>query len=295
MKHMFFMYKRIIIAAAIVIAVAIAIFTSIIAANNDTSPVVAEVGSMQLTQMKLEQFAADAGVDISYMTPESRDTLIQGWINQQILFSEGKSMHITRAKKFRKELKRKTDRFKRELIGQAALNALLEGKVNATQDEIVEFYEKNKEAFKVNKSMVWLKVIYCGTKENADTVMDQLKTGMSFEELAELNKPQDEPFISNLGYIETDGIQESLRDAILAAKNGDVIPPVRVELTETVSVYYVWKVMDKVFANDYKKIDAVKNIIRTEIEKAKIRAAAGDEMKKLREKYEIRVYTKEIK
>lgn len=295
MKHFFSMYKRIIIASVIVLAVAVTIFTSIIAANKDTSPVLAQVDGVALTQMKLEQFATDAGVDISYMTPESRDMLIQTWINQQVLFLEGKNMHINREKKFRKELKRKSERFKRELIGQAALTALLEGRVSATADEITEFYASNKEAFKAEKAMVWLKVIYCATKEDADEVMDKLKTGMTFEELAELYKPQDEPFISNLGYIDVDGIQESLKDAVMAAKVGDIIPPVRVELTEELSVYYVWKVMDKVFKNDYKKIDAVKVLIKNEIEKAKVKAAAGEEMKKIREKYDIRILTKEIR
>lgn len=295
MKQFFSMYKRIIIASLIVLAVAITIFISIFAANKDTSPLLAQVGSMKLTQQKLEQYASDLGMNISYMSPESRNNLIQSWINQQVLFLEGKNMYITREKKFRKEVKRKTDRLRRELIGQAALTSALDGKITASADEITAFYAANKEVFKVDKSMVWLKVIYCDTKEHADEVMDKLKSGMSFDELAELYKPHDEPFVSNLGYLPTDGIQESLRDAIMATKIGDVIPPVRVELTDDSSVYHVWKVMDKVFKNDYKKIEAIQDLIKIEIEKTKIKAAAGEEMKKIREKYDIRILTKGIK
>jgi len=289
------MYKRVVYAAIIVLAVGIAILISIITANRDNSPVVAEVDGYQLTQLALEQYASDLGMDASYLSPESRESIINSWINYTILYNEGKDKHVTRVKSFRKELKRKSERYKRELIGQAALKVLLEGKLDVTQDEITAYYEKNKETFKVDKAMVWLKVIYCGTKENAEKVMGQLKTGMTFEELAEQNKPEGEPFISNLGYVPIDGIQDSLKEAIIGAKINDIIPPVRVELTEDTSVYYVWKVMDKIFANDYMKIDAAGSVISRELEKMKIQAYASEEILKLREKHKIVFHTKDIK
>jgi len=81
-----------------------------------------------------------------------------------------------------KEYKMQLEKLKKEILTQATIKKIL-SEVTVTDDEVQKYYEANGETFK-NEESVTAKHILVDSFEQATTVLQSIKDGMTFEEAA---------------------------------------------------------------------------------------------------------------
>lgn len=211
--------------------------------------VVAEIGAEKITESQLdalieENIESQLAAMKSFMTPEqfneqkkraleqsrspqAKQEFLQSWLAQEILYRQALQEELGE----KPEVKRLMHELTRGALSQQLMNEQLASRIHVTDTDVQTYYTANKDRY-VEPERAKIRHIRVGDEERAKAVLNGVKQGQDFVELAKMSS-EDESTKSNGGLIQDEivkgsaipGIGDSneINAAIFAAKAPAVI------------------------------------------------------------------------
>jgi len=114
-----------------------------------------------------------------YKLQLDKSMLLDQMISEKLLMQEAKNMGLEEDNDVLEQIKKMTE----QILVQVLIEREILDKVNINDQEVSEYYEQNKESF-TEKEQVYLYNILLETEEEAQDVLEQLKAGGDFSEIA---------------------------------------------------------------------------------------------------------------
>ena len=114
-----------------------------------------------------------------YKLQLDKSMLLDQMISEKLLIQEAKNMGLEEDNDVLEQIKKMTE----QILVQVLIEREILDKVNINDQEVSEYYEQNKESF-TEKEQVYLYNILLETEEEAQDVLEQLKAGGDFSEIA---------------------------------------------------------------------------------------------------------------
>ncbi|MBP1925665.1 peptidyl-prolyl cis-trans isomerase C [Sedimentibacter acidaminivorans] len=210
---------------------------------------------------------------------EGRKKLIEELVMHELVYSDSIENGLDKDEEFIKAL----DTMKKSMLQQYGLSKML-NKVTVSDEEIEEYYEKNKHLFKTNE-MVKASHILVDTEEKANEVLEDLTDGLSFEEAAQqYSSCPSKTAGGDLGQFGRGQMVKEFEDAAFAMKKGEISDPVKTQFG-----YHIIKLIDHVPARD-SELEEVKEDIRKNCVMAKQDKVYINKKEELKNKYKIEVF-----
>jgi len=202
--------------------------------------VLAKIKGRKIT---LEEFQARIAEIPSYYqgflaTESGKKELLDGMIAELVLVQKAKEEGLHRKEEVKSRLKSIQDR----ILLEAMVQELQKGRIAVSDEEIKEYFEKNKEKF-TDPEEVRVSHILVRQKSEAKRVLNELSEGASFEKLARKYSIDSitSPKGGDLGYISRGEMIPAFEDAVFALeKKGDISP-----IIETQFGYHLVKLTDR--------------------------------------------------
>lgn len=132
---------------------------------------------------------------------------VDRWVNRELLYREAKRLGLDRSEDLRLEL----ELVEKEYLIQKLLERQFAERVQITEEEILRYYEENKDLFRVDEDEVLVQHILSETRADANAAYQEIMAGNAFEAVArERSTGMFREQGGNMGYI----------------RSGDVIPEV---------------------------------------------------------------------
>lgn len=247
------------------------------------SIVVAEVGDAKLTRGKLNQMLEverqkTPNIYKHKITPEM---IIDRWIERKLLSQEARRLGYDEDEEVIEKVKTYED--------MVLLNTLWEKeikeKVEVSEEEVREFYEKHKNTdYRVKDEKVLFSTITVRTAMEAEEVIKQARQGVDFKELEREYDIQFEKPEENHYYSSTE-IPNELVDTVFNMKPGEVSGPVKYSVG-----YMVIKLKDHIYPGEYIPYEFIEEQLHDRALKEKQMKAAGDYVERLKTKTDIITY-----
>ncbi len=207
--------------------------------TKDNQDVVARIKGRKIT---LEEFQARVAEIPSYYqgflaTESGKKELLDGMIAELVLVQKAKGEGLHRKEEVRSKLRNVQDR----VLLEAMVQELQKGRIAVSDEEVKEYFEKNKEKF-TNPQEVRVSHILVRKKSEAKKILNELLEGGSFEKLAQKYSIDSitAPKGGDLGYISPGEMIPAFEEAIFALeKKGDIGP-----IIETQFGYHLVKLTD---------------------------------------------------
>jgi peptidyl-prolyl cis-trans isomerase C len=243
------------------------------------SKVLATVNGKEITQDVVMKFLNDLGPQtaMQFQSPEGIKKVVEELINQEMLYLDAKENNLEEDQDFKDQL----EKFKEGLIKQYAVSKILSN-VQVSEDEMKEYFEKNKENFK-NEESITSSHILVDSEEKANEIIKEIKEGMTFEEAAKAHStcPSKDQG-GNLGESTRGKMVPEFEDAAFAMQIGNVSEPVKTQFG-----YHVIKLYDKKEASN-STYEEVQDQIRAQVLGQKQQQAYIEKTDTLKEKYEVK-------
>ncbi len=237
--------------------------------------VIVSVGDAKLTWEMLEREIPD---DLkSKLSREQVSTYIQQWIDQELLYQAAVRMGMDLDESYFREL----EKMKKKLLVRRFLEDYLMTKdAQVTEEEMLNFYEKNKDTFVIPKTEIHALHILVPTKELADLVMKRLGKGEDFVKVAqELSTDFRERGRIDLGYFTKDDLLKELANKVFSYRVGSTTRPLKSDFG-----YHIFKILDRRERGTFRPFDEVREKIRERLESGKKKEAYRKLISDLREK-----------
>lgn len=142
--------------------------------------VLAVVNGKEISEDTVLAFLNDLGPQMAmqFQSPEGIKRVVDELINQEVLYLEALENGLDKEEAFLKEL----EKVKESIIKQYSLNKLLSN-ISASEDELLNFYNENKEKFQKPESVVAAHILI-ETEEKANSIIKEMGEGLSFEDAA---------------------------------------------------------------------------------------------------------------
>jgi len=142
--------------------------------------VVAKVNGLEITENEVNMLIQQLGPQraAQFKSEEGKKAIINELINQKLFYLEALDNNIENNEEFKSEL----EKAKMNIITQIAVQNFLED-VNVEDEEVKEYYEKNKEMFK-NPEMVKASHILVSDEDKAKEIFEEISNGLDFAEAA---------------------------------------------------------------------------------------------------------------
>jgi len=185
------------------------------------------------------------------------------------------------------------ENLKKEMLVQRYFDAKLPRDIIITDEEISNYYDKNKDEFIRDQNEVHLVQLYL---ENLDkAIAEEIRELKSLQEVIQKN------FLENqvnrmvekngdLGYVPEENLRPEIQRIVRTGSTGKIYGPIKIE-----SGYYYFQMMDKQKAGSYRSLDLMKDDIRTRLISIKREKLSEDLAKKIAEKMDIEVHMEHIK
>jgi peptidyl-prolyl cis-trans isomerase C len=241
------------------------------------NPILAKVGSDEITAQDLNDIFNRSGSRFQTFEDEynSRRTILDSLTIQQLLIQAAYKKHIDASEEVNRIVLASTDKFLLDILYQREIS----DKIKITDQEVRDFYDKLE--YKVKASHILLP-----SQEMARMVMDSLKGGASFEEMA-VNHSIDPSAKTNrgdLGYFIWGRMDPSFQEQVFKLNPGEMSEPF-----ETRYGWHIVKMMDRVPNDQRQGFEQMKAGIRTSLENIKTSMLMEQFRNKLKEKYPIKV------
>ncbi|HSB31008.1 MAG TPA: peptidylprolyl isomerase [Candidatus Sulfobium mesophilum] len=202
-------------------------------------PVVAKVGTSGITQADFERemkslpdyaqqlFVGEAG----------KEKFLEEIIKKEILYQEALKKGLDKSPEFN----RKLEEFKKLTLASALLEKEIMSKNKVSEQEVKDYYSKHKEDF-TTTSQIRASHILVKTEAEANKVLERLKKGEKFEEIAK-KESLDKGSAQNggdVGYFSRGQMVPEFERAAASLKVGQLSGPVK-----TSYGYHIIKVTDK--------------------------------------------------
>jgi parvulin-like peptidyl-prolyl isomerase len=136
---------------------------------------VAKVGDATLTRDALQKRMALEG-----LSPDREAEFIERWVNRELLVQEAKRRGFGKSEALKLELE--------NVEKQVLINQMVErefaGRIQITDAEVQEYYDKNKPDFQVDEEEVHLFDLQTKSQAEAEGALQEIRAGKSFEQVA---------------------------------------------------------------------------------------------------------------
>ncbi len=257
--------------------------------------VLAKVGSHVLTMKRFQEQIRSLPPQLQMamgQNPQLREQLLERWVNVTLLGEKAKNMGLDKDP----EISAKIEDIKNSILAQELLKKEIKAKVKVTDDEIKEYYEKNKAKFKdpeqVRARHILIKVDpqadnkkWKEAEKKAKEIKKRLEKGEDFAKLAK--EFSDDPGTKNkggdLGFFAKGRMVPEFEAAAFALKPGQISEPVK-----TVYGYHIIQTMEKKSAKQ-KELKDVKEQIRQMIQREKERKLMENMLTELKKKHPVTI------
>ena len=245
----------------------------------DPETVLATVGT---TEIKLKDVSAiiarlDPQRAAMYDNEMGRRAILEELVNMELFSLLGAELQVEKDPKFIETM----EEVKKDVTRQFAVEAIMKD-VAVSDEELNEYYEKNKENFQVPET-VRASHILVADEEGVKKVRADLDAGMSFEDAARKHSscPSKEQG-GDLGYFSKDQMVPEFGNAAFAMKVGDI----SAEPVKTQFGMHLIKLVDKKEAS-VRPLEEVRAQLAESLLNDKKAGVYRDELAKLREKHTV--------
>lgn len=243
--------------------------------------VLAVVNGVEITESDLEsaimRFPRERQ---SYLNSENgKKQLLEEMIAFELVYNYAKDSGIEKEKEYIELL----EKAKKEILTQTAISKVM-AEVTVTDEEVSDFYKANEQAF-VDPEMVSAKHILVETKEKAEEVMNEINSGLSFEDAAKkYSSCPSNAQGGSLGRFSRGQMVPEFEEAAFSLNIGVVSEPVKTQFG-----YHLIKVEEKV-ESSVKKFDEVKNTIKNNLLQQRQAFKYSQLNDELRKKYTVETF-----
>ena len=114
-----------------------------------------------------------------YKLQLDKSMVLDQMISEKLLIQEAKNMGLEEDNDVLEQIKKMTE----QILVQVLIEREILDKIKVNNEEVLEYYEQNKDSF-TEKEQVYLYNILLETEEEAQDVLEQLKAGGDFSEIA---------------------------------------------------------------------------------------------------------------
>ncbi|MCX6829293.1 MAG: peptidylprolyl isomerase [candidate division Zixibacteria bacterium] len=241
------------------------------------NPVLAKVGGDEITSQDLNDIFDRSGSRFLSFEDEynSRHTILDSLVIQQLLIQAAYKKRIDASEEVNRIVLASTDKFLLDILYQREIT----DKIKITDQEVQDFYDKLE--YKLKASHILLP-----SQEMGRMVMDSLKGGASFEEMA-VNHSVDPSARTNrgdLGYFIWGRMDPSFQEQVFKLNPGEMSEPF-----QTRYGWHIVKMMDRVPNDQRQGFEQMKAGIRASLENIKTSTLMEQFRNKLKEKYPVKV------
>lgn len=242
--------------------------------------VLATVGERKITGQDVEALLRSLPPQTAsqFRSENGMKNLIRELVGQELIYLDALDQCMDKDEAYLQAV----EKAKADVLKQYALNRLL-GNVQVTEEEITEFYSKNKSNFTTSPS-VKASHILVDDLEKAEQIADEIKNGLSFEEAArKYSKCPSKENNGDLGFFTRGKMVPEFEAATFAMEKGQVSSPVKTQFG-----YHLIKVYDKKEAT-LQSLDEVKGRLAEHLLAQKQQALYNQKITDLSGKYAVKV------
>ncbi|MEO0272342.1 MAG: peptidyl-prolyl cis-trans isomerase [candidate division WOR-3 bacterium] len=244
---------------------------------------VAFVGEEPITRLEFERELENIPpfAKQGYETEEGKQRLLKNIIQRKLLVKEAENRKVYLRSSYIDEMQRARE--------QALIRALyneIAGSVKVDDKEIREYYEKNKDKYKIPATVSY-KIVVVNDKETAENVYKLAIKGTDFDSLvAKYSVDEQTKSASGLRKdVAQNAKPEEVVKAAFSLKVNQISKPIKLEKENK---YAVIKLVEKK-EESYRSFDEVKESIKRQIESEKVKKAWDSLIDSLWNKYNVRI------
>lgn len=264
------------VTAFLIILSALLIYAMVGCGSGD-GKVIAKVDDYEVTADELNTMFARVRTPFATAQEEfdSRKQLLDTIIVTRILIDEAYKKNIDKLDEIARVVLDSRDKF----LLDALYKKHIASKAVPTEAEIKEFYDNLEYKFRASHILV-------GTEEEANHMLDLLKQGRNFEELAYEYSidPSAKRNKGDLGYFTWGHMVEPFQRAVIQMEPGEISPPVKTDFG-----YHIIKMVDKVPNESRMSFDQMKEMITNKVKEYKTREVSDTYFESLKERYPITI------
>lgn len=251
--------------------------------ENQLAPMKAFMTSEQLGEQKkrlLEQARS----------PQAKQEFLQSYLAQEILYRQALQEELSE----KPEVKRLVDEVTRSVLGRQLMNEQLASRINITDTDLQMYYTAHKDKY-VEPAKARISHIRLGEREKATEVLDSIKAGQDFAELAKELSEDDETRDKG-GHVERDvvagayvpgiGDANEINEAIFAAE----APALLDKPFQTENGWEIVKVEEK-FPERQKSFEEVQQQVMMELLRKKREEVQRDYIDEMMNRYDVIIHT----
>lgn len=242
--------------------------------------VLATVNGKQITEMDVNALLQNviAQGNQNFNSEQGRQQILDELINQELFYLDAVDNDFDKKEAFKKELEIN----KANILKQYALRKLLTS-VKVEEDEVVSYYNNNKESFK-NPETVKASHILVKTEEEANKTIEEIQNGLSFEKAAEkYSTCPSKARGGDLGFFAKGQMVPEFENAAFNMGKGEMSDPVKTQFG-----YHIIKLVDKK-ATSESSFEQVQDQIRQFLLGKKQNSLYIDKTTELRNKYDVKI------
>lgn len=217
-----------------------------------------------------------------YKLQLDKSIVLDQMISEKLLIQEAKNMGLEKDKDVFEQIKKMTE----QILVQALIEKEILDKIKVNDEEISEYYEQNKDSF-TEKEQVHLYNILLETEEEAQDILEQLKAGGDFNEIAkEKSTGPSAAQGGDLGYLSRGTIIPEIEDVVFALELEKLS-----EIIKTDFGFHILKITEKK-PETVKALEEVKEDIIQTLLPTKQKEAFENLLEELKGKAEIEINEK---
>lgn len=244
----------------------------------DNNKVLAVVNGKEVTGEDYNLFinSLDPQLRAYFTQEEYNQEIVNELVYQQLLYEEAIENGVDKEEDFLKVL----EKTKESMLKTYSLGKLL-STVTVSDEEMKEFYEKNKNLFTKGESAKASHILV-EEEDKAQDIYEKIKNGEDFEALAkEFSTCPSAERGGDLGEFQKGQMVKEFEDAVFANEVGTITEPVKTQFG-----YHIIKIDDKNDATTY-SFEESKDRIYQEIKRKKEQEVYNNKIDELKEKYKV--------
>ncbi|MDD2494176.1 MAG: peptidylprolyl isomerase [Tissierellia bacterium] len=242
--------------------------------------ILALVDGREVRQSDYNLLMNNLGKNAAYFQGEQgRKKLIDELIMHELIYSEALDNNYENDQEFLVVL----NNMKKSLLQQYGLSKLMNS-ITASDEEIKDYYERNKSIYKTKES-VRASHILVDTKEKADEILEDITDGLKFEDAAaQYSSCPSKQAGGDLGQFGRGQMVKEFEDAVFAMQKGEISDPVKTQFG-----YHIIKLVDSIPERD-SSLEEVKEEVRKKVLTEKQDKAYNNKKEELKKLYKVEIF-----
>jgi len=214
-----------------------------------------------------------------YKLQLDKSMVLDQMISEKMLIQEAKNIGLEKDNDVLEQIKKMTE----QILVQVLIEREILDKIKINDEEVLEYYEQNKESF-TEKEQVYLYNILLETEEEAQNVLEELKAGGDFSEIAkEKSTGPSAAQGGDLGYLTKGTIIPEIEEVVFALEVEELS-----EIINTDFGFHILKITEKK-PETVKSFEEVKEDIIQTLLPNKQKEAFDNLLEELKSKSEIEI------